>query len=148
VVVVPDTTVPTKTARQALPETIDRADAIFNIGRMGMLVAGLADHRFLAKEATEDRLHQPYRAALFPEAPALMAALLAGGARASCWSGAGPSILGMCGPGEAAGVAEAARASMAADGVAGRVLELKADHRGLVVGEAARDLHRSRVGSD
>ena len=36
---------------------------------------------------------------------------------------------------------------MAADGVAGQVLELKADHRGLVVGEAARDLHRTRVES-
>ena len=76
-----------------------------------------------------------------------MAALLAGGARASCWSGAGPSILGMCGPGEAGTVAAEARRSMAADGVAGQVLELKADHRGLVVGEAARDLHRTRVES-
>jgi homoserine kinase len=143
VVVVPERTLPTKSARQALPETIDRADAIFNIGRMGMLVAGLADHRFLSKEAAEDRLHQSYRASLFPEAPALLAALVNGGARAACWSGAGPSLLGMCGPGEAAAVAVAARAALERDGVPGEVLTIKADRRGLVVGEAARDLHRT-----
>lgn len=143
VVVVPERTLPTKSARQALPDTIDRTDAIFNIGRMGMLVAGLADHRFLSSEATEDRLHQPYRAALFPEAPALLEALVAGGAQASCWSGAGPSLLGICSPGTRADVAAKAREALAADGVPGEVLELRADQRGLVVGEAARDLHRS-----
>ena len=143
VVVVPERTLPTKSARQALPETIDREDAVFNIGRMGMLVAGLADHRFLSKEATDDRLHQPYRTQLFPEAPALLKALIEGGARAACWSGAGPSLLAMCGPGEAKGVAEAASAALQAEGVPGEALILPADRRGLVIGEAARDLHRS-----
>ena len=108
VVLVPDLTLPTKSARQALPGQ-DRAgsDAIFNLGRMGMLLAGLADHRFLSKEATEDRLHQGYRTPLFPEAPALLADLQSSGALASCWSGAGPSLLAMCAPGTAEAVRKA-----------------------------------------
>jgi homoserine kinase len=145
VIVVPERTLPTKSARQALPATIDRQDAIFNISRMGLLVAGLADHRFLAQEATEDRLHQSYRTPLFPEAPALLHALEAGGARAACWSGAGPSLLAMCGPGETAKVAAAGRRALEAEGVPGQVIELHADRRGLVVGEGARDLHKIRT---
>ena len=145
VVVVPERTLPTKSARQALPAMVDRQDAIFNIGRMGMLVAGLADHRFLTHEATEDRLHQSYRTPLFPEAPALLKALEEGGARAACWSGAGPSLLGMCGPDEVERVMATARDALVAEGVPGTVLQLKADRRGLVVGEAARSLHRGRA---
>ena len=34
---------------------------------MGILLAGLADHRLLVREATEDRLHQTARTPLFPE---------------------------------------------------------------------------------
>jgi homoserine kinase len=138
VVLVPDRTLPTKSARQALPDQIDRADAIFNLGRMGMLLAGLADHRFLAKEATQDRLHQPYRTPLFPEAPDLLAALQAAGALATCWSGAGPSLLAMCGPGSAAAVQRAGEEALSSLGVGGHALALRPDHRGLVVGDEAR----------
>ena len=94
VVIVPDRTLPTVEARQVLPDRVDRQDAAFNLGRMGLLLAGLADRRALVAEATEDRLHQGYRSALFPEAPGLLAALVDGGALAACWSGAGPSLLG------------------------------------------------------
>ena len=65
-------------------------------GPDGLLLAGLADHGALVPEAAEDRLHQDARAALFPEAPALLAGLRAAGALASCWSGAGPSLLAVC----------------------------------------------------
>ena len=140
VLVVPERTLPTKSARQALPSKVDRADAIFNLSRMGMLLAGLADHRFLAREATQDRLHQGYRTPLFPEAPALLEALDLGGARASCWSGAGPSLLAICGPGESRRVVTSAQTALAAEGVPGEVLTLKADKRGLVVGEAGRSV--------
>ena len=63
---------------------------------MGLLLAGLADHTALIAAATEDRLHQNARAKLFPEAPALLDGLLQAGALASCWSGAGPTLLGIC----------------------------------------------------
>ncbi len=138
VVIVPDRPLSTNRARQVLPQTVSRADATLNLGRLGLLLAGLADHRLLVREATEDRLHQDYRSPLFPEAPKLLTGLVDGGALAACWSGAGPSLLGICTAREAPSVAGAARHSLADAGVAGRVLTLRADTRGLVRGENAR----------
>jgi len=106
---------------------------------MGMLLAGLADHRFLTSEATQDRLHQSYRTPMFPEAPALLEALLAGGALASCWSGAGPALLAMCAPGTAEMVRKHGESALAEHGVGGHAEALWPDHRGLVVGDEARD---------
>ena len=63
---------------------------------MGLLLAGLADRSLLTREATEDRIHQDYRSPLFPEAPKLLAKLVDAGALASCWSGAGPTLLAIC----------------------------------------------------
>ena len=100
------------------PRRSTARDASFNLGRMGLLVAGLADHRLLVREATEDRLHQDYRSPLFPEAPMLLAGLLEGGALAVCWSGAGPSLLGIFdGPNGARQVAMAARHTLKETGV-------------------------------
>jgi homoserine kinase len=138
VAIVPDRSLPTAKARQALPAQVSREDAAFNLGRMGLLLAGLSDHRLLVKEATEDRLHQDYRSPLFPEAPMLMASLLAGGALAACWSGAGPSLIGLCTDVEAPEVCGAARGGLVEAGVPGQVLVLRADTRGLVTGESAR----------
>ncbi len=134
VVLVPERLLPTPRARQALPRLVPHADAAFNLGRMGLLVAGLADHRVLVQEATEDRLHQAARSALFPEASQLLAGLLNAGARAVCWSGAGPSLLGICDQATAAEVRAAGESLLAEAGVAGRALLLKPDTTGLVVG--------------
>jgi homoserine kinase len=131
--VVPDRTLETKAARAALPEQVPHADAAFNLGRMGLLIAGLADRRVLLPEAADDRLHQTARAALFPEAPAILAGLRAAGALTSCWSGAGPSLLGVCEAASAAAVAEAARRLLDRENVAGEVRLLEADLRGVTV---------------
>jgi len=131
VVMVPDREIPTAQARKVLPEQVPLADAARNLGAMGLLVAGLADFTQLVPEATEDRLHQAARTALFPEAPELLDALVAGGAAAACWSGAGPSLLGFCARERANSVRQAASAAMATRGVRGRVLVLEADHVGL-----------------
>ena len=138
VVAVPDRPLSTAKARQVLPHEVSRADASFNLGRMGLLLAGLADHTVLVREAAEDRLHQDYRSPLFPEAPMLLNGLIEGGALAACWSGAGPSLLGICTRRVAPSVALAARQSLADAGVPGRAMTLRADTRGLVIGEAAR----------
>lgn len=135
VLVVPDRQLPTEQARLALPARIAYDDAVFNLGRMGLLVAGLADHRRLSPTATEDRLHQRYRASLFPEAEWLLAGLVDAGALASCWSGGGPSLLAICTAGAAGPVAAAATGLLAAAGIKGRVLPLAADHEGVVVSE-------------
>ncbi|HLI16130.1 MAG TPA: hypothetical protein VKV23_08795 [Acidimicrobiales bacterium] len=133
-VLVPDRTLATAAARAVLPETVRLADAAFNLGRAGLLLAGFADRSALVPEAGEDRLHQAARAALFPEADELLARLREGGAVLACWSGAGPSLLGVCTSRAAAERArEAGAAALEASGVAGRALVLEPDLAGLVV---------------
>ncbi len=120
VAIVPDRPLSTARARQALPHQVGMADVTFNLGRFGLLLAGLADHRMLSREAGEDRLHQDYRSPLFPEAPKLLNALLAAGALMACWSGAGPTLLGITTTDAAAALRQQATAAMAESGVAGR----------------------------
>ncbi|HVB91977.1 MAG TPA: hypothetical protein VND70_07735 [Acidimicrobiales bacterium] len=137
VVIVPDRNLATPEARRVLPETLSLADATFNLGRMGLLLAGLADPSQLAPRATDDRLHQRARTELFPKAPALLAALVDAGALASCWSGAGPSLLGLATASTAKAVRRGAEAALAESGLPGRVLLLQADRRGIVYGDEA-----------
>jgi homoserine kinase len=138
VAIVPDRPLSTARARQVLPHQVGMADATFNLGRFGLLLAGLADHRMLSREAGEDRLHQDYRSPLFPEAPKLLNALLSAGALMACWSGAGPTLLGLTTVEDAPSLREQATLAMAEAGVLGRVLLLHPERAGLVVGEAAR----------
>lgn len=131
VVLIPEMQLLTSAARQVLPETLPRADAVFNLGRMGILVAGLADHRLLIPEAGDDLIHQGFRASLFPEAPDLLAGMRAAGALTSFWSGAGSSLLGVVHRDRSAAFEEAARRLMADHGVAGRAAVLGADTGGI-----------------
>jgi homoserine kinase len=135
VVVVPDKQLATSRARGTLPEMVPHEDAAFNLGRLGLLVAGLADHTQLLAAAGDDRLHQDQRRPLFPEAPELLAGLREAGALTSCWSGAGSSVLGICNVDDAGAVAVSARSLMAQLGLDGEVLELEADLGGTVVQE-------------
>ncbi|HEV7888094.1 MAG TPA: homoserine kinase [Acidimicrobiales bacterium] len=133
VVLIPDRTLPTKEARAALPPVVPHADAAFNLGRMGLLLSGLADATRLRPEAVEDRLHQQQRAPLFPEAAPLMAGLVEAGALAACWSGAGPTLLGVCRRAVASDLRAAGEALLGERGVAGRALVLDPDRRGLTI---------------
>ena len=133
VLLVPSRTLPTAEARSALPAQVAHRDAVFNLGRMGQLVAGLGDRRLLRRWAMEDRLHQPPRTSLFPEAPLLLAGLLEAGALASCWSGAGPSLLAVCDAEQAVGVRARAEVLLVAAGVEGTALVLQGDHDGVVL---------------
>lgn len=137
VVVVPERNLATPEARGLLPDALSREDAVYNLGRMGLLVAGLADPAVLRAEAMDDRLHQPARTALFPEAPAILHALVESGALASSWSGAGPSLIGVAPVEKAPAVVAGAEAALAAAGLPGRALVLGPDRRGLVYGEEA-----------
>jgi homoserine kinase len=133
VVLVPTRPLPTARARAALPAQVPHVDAAFNLGRMGLLVAGLADRRLLVREATEDRLHQGARTPLFPESSHLLSALLDAGALATCWSGAGPSLLAICPAATAARVRATADELLAEAGVPGSSLLLEADLEGIVI---------------
>ncbi len=137
VAIVPDRNLSTPGARALLPETLSRADAVFNLGRMGLLLAGLADPAELTADATDDRIHQLPRTALFPEAPALLQGLLDAGALAASWSGAGPTLIGMVRAGVREAVQAGAEKALAVSGVPGRVLALRADRRGIVYDDEA-----------
>lgn len=93
VVAIPDFEVATHEARRALPDTIPHADGVFNLCRVGLIVAGLVtgDFRVLA-EAMRDRLHQPYRAHLVPGMDDAIAAALDAGAHGAALSGSGPTV--------------------------------------------------------
>ena len=83
---------PTTEARSILPETVTRADAIFNVARAAVGVVAFSTDPSLLAEALKDVLHQPYRLPLVPEAADLFSRLRGAGI-AVCVSGAGPSLL-------------------------------------------------------
>jgi homoserine kinase len=84
----------TSTARAALPEGVPHADAAFNTARAALLVHALTEDPDLLLPATEDRLHQGYRAEAMPGTTSLVAALRSVGV-AAVVSGAGPSVLAL-----------------------------------------------------
>ncbi len=137
VAIVPDRNLATPEARGVLPETLTLADVVFNLGRMGLLLAGLADLSTLRAEATDDRIHQSARTALFPEAPGLLRGLVDAGALAASWSGGGPTLVGMVHAGSVQAVRAGAEALLAESGVPGCVLALRPDRLGLVYGDDA-----------
>ena len=84
----------TATARAALPSTVPHADAAFNAGRAALLTHAVTAEPALLLAATEDRLHQSYRAEGMPGTTSLVAALRSVGV-AAVVSGAGPSVLAL-----------------------------------------------------
>lgn len=93
VVVVPEVQLPTREARAVLPEKIVRADAIFNLNRLPLLIDALREgDRRLLRIAMDDRIHQPYRFPLVPGSQAAIQAARELGAAAAL-SGAGPSVI-------------------------------------------------------
>lgn len=137
VVLVPDRALATAAARGALPKSIPHADAAFNLGRLALLIAGLAHHGDLVPAAGDDRLHQDARTALFPEAPALLAGLRAAGALLACWSGAGPSLLAVAEKTAAPALQAVAERLLEAHHLAGQVRRLDPDMRGVTVSGSA-----------
>lgn len=94
VIVVPSYHVPTARARAVLPESVPRADAVSNLGRASLLVAALQTRRYEAlRVATQDFLHQPYRAELNPALEPGVQAALKAGAYGAALSGSGPTLI-------------------------------------------------------
>ncbi len=133
VVVIPEIELATADARRVLPDHVPFADAVANLTSLGLLIAGLADHRVFTPWAMSDRLHQPYRSGLLPIAEPMLEALRDAGARGACWSGAGSTMLGLTTVETADAVAEGARRTLEDHGVAGSVAILEADRIGAVV---------------
>ena len=121
VLFIPELRIATTDARSVLPEKVTVADAVHNMSRTALLVAGMATNRleFLGV-ATEDRLHQPYRQSLFPAMKLLFRAALDAGALGAFLSGSGSTVLALVRGREMTVAYEMAEAAKQA-GVAGRV---------------------------
>jgi homoserine kinase len=93
-VLLPEDALPTAAARAALPPTVPHSDAAATVGRAALLVVALtgAVGTDLLLAATEDWLHQPYRATVMPQSLRLVRALRSRGLPAVV-SGAGPAVL-------------------------------------------------------
>lgn len=134
VVFVPEFTMSTRLARSLQPLQVPREDAVFNVSRSALLIAALTQSPELLLAATEDKLHQGYRAHAMPETDALVQALRAAGF-AAVVSGAGPSVLVLAdGPGRRLEAVEVAKAASAAPWEA---LMLAVDFKGGTVRESA-----------
>lgn len=137
VVCVPEAAVSTAAARQVLPQHYSRADAVFNIGRVSLLVAALlTGNTEVLRPAMQDRIHQPYRAALVPGFEGVIRGALDAGAVGACLSGSGSTMLALtCG--HETEVGEAMAAAVRAAGVEARWFALDVDEDGAVVEGAA-----------
>ncbi len=114
VVFVPGNPLSTAEARGLLPRTVPHADAALTAARAALFVEALTRRPELLLTATEDRLHQDYRAAAMPESTALVARLRADGVPAVI-SGAGPTVLAFAEDGAAEKVARSAGDGWAAN---------------------------------
>ena len=91
---IPETELDTHKARGLIPESIPHVDAAFNAGRSALLVAAMIGDPDFLLEATEDKLHQPFRAQAYSESMALVEQLRAAEI-AACISGAGPTVIAL-----------------------------------------------------
>ena len=132
IVLVPEATSTTADARAMLPDSVPRVDAVFNVQRVALLLAGLQSGRVdVLAAALDDRLHQPYRRRLFPWLPSVIDAARAAGALGGVLSGAGPSVLAAV-SGDADAVARAMEGALAAAGIRGQAHTLAVDTEGAV----------------
>lgn len=124
-VIIPDFHVKTTSAREVLPTTYSRQDAVTTAGRSALLVAAVStENEDLLQIATKDVLHEPYRASLLPGFTTAQAAAREAGALAAFLSGAGPTLAIVTTDQNAQKNAENAASRYVQNG--GRVLRLEA----------------------
>jgi homoserine kinase len=87
-----DVRLPTAEARRALPDLVERSDAISNAAHAALVVHALTRDPDLLKVALHDRLHQDVRLELVPTVREVFRELTHRGVPV-CVSGAGPSLL-------------------------------------------------------
>lgn len=139
VLYIPDFVMCTKEARRVLPSYVPRADAVFNIGRAALLVAALSggDSSALGP-AMEDRLHQPYRSAIFPALPRLITAAREAGAYGAALSGAGSTVIALSPPQSAHAVSAALEVEAAANSLTGHGVLAAIDTEGARIVNSSR----------
>ena len=108
IVAIPNFELSTEEARKALPQTLPREDAIFNIARMGLLIRALeTGNGTWLTQAMRDKLHQPYRQGLIEGYEFVQESAFKAGAHGMVISGAGPTLLALTSPEKIQGVENA-----------------------------------------
>ncbi len=138
VIAIPDFALPTKLAREVLPQSVSLTDAIYNISRTALLVTALIKQDFnLLSTAMEDRIHQPYRANLVPGMKKVFAAAKLAGARGIVLSGAGPALIAFCDENTGL-IANVMKETFLQSGVYAKVMELDPNPVGAVALEVMK----------
>lgn len=134
ILAVPNFELSTAEARGVLPQTYSRADAIFNMAHLGLLLRALElGQADWLRVALADRIHQPYRQSLIHGYDAVYSAAIAAGAHGLVISGAGPTLLALAHPGQAPDVATAIASSWGMAGIAAQVKTLQLNRNGTTV---------------
>jgi homoserine kinase len=122
VLFIPDRRLSTADMRRVLPAEVPLRDAVSNMSRIAIGVAGIASGRFeLLADLTVDRIHEPYRSVAYPQLPRLTGTARAAGALGAFLSGAGSTVLAFVAPGHDPEPVAAALAQVAAEvGLDGR----------------------------
>jgi homoserine kinase len=133
IVAIPDFELPTTQARAVLPTQVSRADAVFNCSRTALFIYAIQNQRYdLLATAMDDRLHQPYRAALVPGMTEAITTAYAAGALGVALSGAGPTLLAIAQERTTA-VATALREAFQSRGIGCQICQLHVDTTGAIV---------------
>src|SRR5699024_2441189 len=133
---IPDMTGATHAARAALPTTVPHDDATANVAAAASLTLGLILHdHTLIRTGMQDRLHDPYRAQLFPHLTPLQEIARTAGAIGAVLSGAGPTVLTLVPPNLADNVQTAMERAARDLGVSGRVRNICPSPTGLCTTE-------------
>ena len=91
---IPDFKLSTKKSRSVLPKVVPHSDAIFNVGRVALMISALQNGEFdLLKIGGQDKLHQQYRGALIDGYDIILEHCKNIGVKGVFLSGAGPTIL-------------------------------------------------------
>jgi homoserine kinase len=146
VIFTPSFPMDTVAGRKLLPASYPKADVTFNTGRVALLLTALQTGRYeLIGEAMQDRLHQPYRQALFPAMPDIIQAAVAAGAYGASLSGGGSSLIALTSSRFRNRVLQAMQESAQAAGVDGTGMVLRADQNGARVINTSRSRIRKEV---
>lgn len=130
VIFTPSFSMDTVAGRKLLPAAYSKADVTFNTGRVALLLTALQTGRYeVIGEAMRDRLHQPYRQALFPDMPAIIEAAIAAGAYGASLSGGGSSLIALAGA-NFQPILQSMRETARSLGIDGRGIILSADQQG------------------
>lgn len=131
IVAIPDFELSTKQARGVLPTQVSRADAIFNMAHLGLLLRALeTGQEDWLRCALQDKLHQNYRKILIKAYENVQSAAIEAGAYGMVISGAGPTLLALSDTANSNAVASAMTTAWNQQGVKCVVLPLSVDDKG------------------